>query len=86
MRFFRPRLPQPPDDLEGGVGLARAGRHDQQNPVLALGDGLDRRVDGIHLIVARGLAAAVVVVVLKNDLLGRRRALPGAIARPEVGG
>ena len=24
-------LPQPPDDLEGGVGLAGAGRHDQQD-------------------------------------------------------
>ena len=87
MRFLRPGLPQPPDDLEGGVGLAGAGRHDQQDAVLALGDGLDGRVDGVDLVVARRLAAAVVVVVLKDDLLGvRRQALPGAIARPEIGG
>ena len=87
MRFLRPRLPQPPDDLEGGVGLARAGRHDQQNAVPALGDGLDRRVDRVDLIVARLLAAAVVVVILKNDLLGFGvEALPGAIARPQVSG
>ena len=70
MRFFAPGLPQPPDDLERGVGLAGAGRHDEQDAVLALGDGLDRRVDGVDLVVARGLAAAVVVVVLKDDLLG----------------
>ena len=80
-------LPQPPDDLEGGVGLAGAGRHDQQDAVLALGDGLDRRVDGVDLVVARGLAAAVVVIVLKDDLLGfRRQALPGAISRPQIAG
>ena len=79
-------LPQPPDDLEGGVGLAGAGRHDEQDAVLALGDGLDRRVDGVDLVVARRLAAAVVVVVLEDDLLGLgRQALPGAVAGPEVG-
>jgi len=77
------RFPQPPDDLEGGVGLARTGRHDQQNPVLAFGDGLNRRVDGIHLIVARLLSASVVVVILKNDLLGFAvEPFPGAKARP----
>ena len=64
------RLPQPPDDLKGGVGLAGAGRHDEQDAVAALGDGLDRGVDGVDLVVARGLAAAVVVVVLQHDLLG----------------
>ena len=69
-------LPQPPDDLEGGVGLAGAGRHDEQDAVLALGDGLDRRVDGVDLVVARGLAAAVVEVVLKDDLLRLRRRGP----------
>ena len=40
-------LPQAPDDLKGGVGLAGAGGHDQQDAVLALGDGLDGCVDGI---------------------------------------
>ena len=62
-------LPQPPDDLKGGVGLAGAGRHDQQDAVLAFGDGFDGRVDGVALVVARRLAAAVVEVVLKDDLL-----------------
>ena len=80
------RLPQPPDDLKRGVGLAGAGRHDQQDAVAALGDGLDRGVDGVDLIVARGLAAAVVEIVLKDDLLGLGvEALPGAIARPQIG-
>ena len=48
---------------------------------LILGDDLDRRVDGVDTVIARVVAAAIV-----NDLLGfRRHALPGAIARPEVG-
>jgi hypothetical protein len=34
-------LPQPPDDLEGGVGFAGAGGHDQQHALLPLGDGFD---------------------------------------------
>ena len=86
MRFLLPGLPQPPDDLKGGVGLAGAGRHDEQDAVLALGDGFDGRVDGVDLVVARRLAAAVVVVVLQDDLLGfRRQAFPGAVARPEFG-
>ena len=36
MRFFLPGLPQTPDDLEGGVGFAGSGRHDQQHAVLPL--------------------------------------------------
>ena len=84
--FLAPGLPQTPDDLEGGVGLAGAGGHHQQDAVAALGDGLDRRVDGVDLIVARGFAAAVVVIVLKNDLFGPRvEALPFRIARPQIG-
>jgi hypothetical protein len=51
-------LPQPPDDLEGGVGLAGAGGHDQQHAVLAARNGLDRAVDGVELVVARRLAGA----------------------------
>ena len=69
-------LPEPPDDLEGGVGLAGAGRHDEQNAVLALGDGLDRGVDGVDLVVAGRLAAAVVEVVLEDDLLRPRASGP----------
>jgi hypothetical protein len=80
-------LPEPPDDLKGGVGLAGAGCHDKQDAVLTLGDSLDRRIDGIDLIVARGLAAAVLEVVLKHDLLGFRvETLPSAITCPEIGG
>ena len=76
-------LPQTPDDLERRVGLAGAGRHDQQHAVVALGNGLNRGVDRVHLIITRGLAAAVVEIVLKHDLLGLGvEALPGAIARP----
>ena len=34
--FLAPGLPQPPDNLKRGVGLAGAGSHDEENPVLAL--------------------------------------------------
>ena len=75
--LLAPGLPQTPDDLEGGVGLAGAGGHDEQDAVLALGDGLDGFVDGDALVVARLLAAAVVVVILKNDpLLIRAESFP----------
>ena len=79
------RLPQPPDDLKGGVGLARSRGHDEQDAVAALGDGLDGGVDGIGLIVAWGFAAAVVVIILEDNGLGfGRQALPCAVARPQV--
>ena len=85
--FLATCLPEPPDDLERGVGLARSGCHDQQDAVRTLGDRLDGSVDGVDLVVARGLAAAVVEVVLEDDGLGlRRQPLPGTIARPQVVG
>ena len=85
--LLAPGLPKPPDDLERGVGLARAGRHDQQDAVAALGDRLDGGVDGVDLVVARSLAAAIVEIVLEDDGLGLgRQPLPGAIARPQVAG
>ena len=81
------RLPKPPDDLERGVGLAGACRHDQQYAVAALGDGLDGCVDGVDLVVAWGLATAAVEIVLEDDGFGLVcQPLPGAIARPQVTG
>ena len=83
--LLAPGLPEPPDDLEGGVGFSRPGRHDKQDAVLAFGDGLDRRIDGVDLIVARGLAAAIVVIILQDDLFGFGvKALPLGVACPEV--
>ena len=80
-------LPQSPDDLKGGVGLAGAGRHDQQHAVLALGNRFDGGVDGIALVVAGRLAAPVVEVVLKDDLLlVRRQPLPRAVFFPQFVG
>ena len=48
-------------------------RHDEQHAILPLCDGLDRRIDRIDLVVARCLCAAIVVVVLQDDLLGNRK-------------
>ena len=85
MRFLRAGFPQAPDDLEGGVGLAGAGGHDQQDAVLPLGDGFDGLVDGDALVVARLLAAAVVEVVLEDDFFLRRsQPFPGAVFCPKV--
>ena len=82
--FLAAGLPQAPDDLEGGVGLAGAGGHDEEDAVLALGDGFDGRVDGDALVVARLLAAAVLEVVLEDDLfLLRGQAFPPAVFRPQ---
>ena len=77
-------LPEPPDNLERGVGLAGARRHDEQNAILPLGDGLDRAVDGVELVVAGRLAGAVVVVALGDDRQPiRRDPLPLAVSLPE---
>ena len=85
--LLHPGFPQAPDDLEGGVGLAGAGGHDQEVAVLALGDGFDGRVDGALLVVAGLLVGGVGVVVLQDDafFLGVE-ALEGAVLLPELGG
>ena len=81
------RLPEPPDDLKGSIGLTGSRRHDEKDAVSAVGDGFDGRVDGVNLVVARRLAASIVEIALEDDgfRLGRQR-LPGAIARPQVAG
>ena len=79
------RLPEAPDDLEGGVGLAGAGRHDEQDAVLPLGDGLDGAVDRRRLVVARLLAGVVVVLRVDRRDIGAD-AFPGQVALPECFG
>ena len=54
-------LPEPPADLEGDEGLARARGQGQEDALLALQDRLDRAIDGDLLVVARGAARSVVV-------------------------
>jgi hypothetical protein len=79
--FLPAGLPRPPDNLKRGVRLAGAGGHDQEDSVLALGDGFDRGVDGIGLIVARALAAAIFKIILQDDrFLVGSEAFPGAVA------
>jgi nucleotidyltransferase AbiEii toxin of type IV toxin-antitoxin system len=62
--FLAARLPQPPDNLECSVGLPSASCHDQQHAILPFGDGFDRGIDRIGLVVTRSLAAAVIEVIL----------------------
>lgn len=50
-----PAFPKPPYDLERGVGLARARRHDEQDAVFTLGNRLHGGIGCVDLIVARGL-------------------------------
>ena len=77
-------LPKAPDNLERRVGLAGAGGHDQEETVLAFGDGFDGFVDGDALVVARLLAARVVVIVLEDDFfLGWCQPFPGPVFLPE---
>ena len=83
--FLLAGFPQTPDDLERGIGLARAGRHDEENADLPFGDGLNRIVNGDALVVARLLAGGIVVVVLKDDSFFRgSEPFPGAVSRPEL--
>jgi hypothetical protein len=64
-----PRLPQPPDDLEGGVRLAGARRHHQEQPVFSLGDVLDSSVHRHTLVITRRLPVNLFVVVLEHYIL-----------------
>jgi hypothetical protein len=75
-------LPQAPDDLEGGVGLAGAGGHDQQHAVLPGGDGLHGAVDGIELVVARRLAGRIVGRGDATDV--GAPAFPGTVTAPQL--
>ena len=85
--LLRACFPEAPDDLRSDVGLAGAGGHDQQDAVLAFGDGLDGAVDGDFLVIAGLLVRDVRVVVLLDHrhLLGGKT-LPGAVAPPQFVG
>ncbi|GEM_PF-1842423 len=66
------------------VSLARPGGHDQQQALLPFGDGFNSGVNGAALVVARGLAVAIVVIVLQDDPLNLwRQPFPGTVAGPE---
>ena len=60
-------LPETPDDLEGCVGLTGASSHDQEEPVLAFGNGFEAAVDRLGLVVTGFFAVAVFVVGLENE-------------------
>ena len=76
------RLPQPPDDLESGIGLPGAGSHHQQHTLAPLGDGFHGAVDRVHLVVARRLAGRVVVPGHGANI--RRPAFPGTVPVPQL--
>ncbi len=79
-------LPQPPNDLESGVGLAGAGGHDQQHALLPLGDHFNCTVDRHALVIARLAAAAVGMERLFYELDGFRgcQPFPLLIQRPQL--
>ena len=79
--FFGAAFPQTPNDLKRGVGLARAGGHDEHGAVLALGNGFHCAVDGVDLVVAWGFAGRV--FELGDAAHGGRPAFPSAVAFPK---
>ena len=66
--LLAPGFPQSPDDLKSRVGLAGAGGHDEEDSVLAFGNGFYCCVDGVRLVVARRFAAAIVKIILQDNL------------------
>src|SRR5262249_40198662 len=60
-------LPEAPDDLKCGVGLASPRRHHEKHPPLAIRYSFDSSVDCIYLVVARFLARGIVVVRLNHQ-------------------
>ena len=86
MRFLRPAFHSRQMIWNAGVGFAGAGRHDQQDAVAALGNGLHGRVDGGDLVVPRNLAAVVEIVLEDDGFYLGSQTLPGAIACPQLAG
>ena len=82
--FFHTRLPQPVDDLKSRVRFACAGGHDQQDAVIAFGDGFHRAVDGDLLIVSWRATGAIRKVFLRGNpvFVCRGEALEHFIAQP----
>jgi len=80
-------LPQTPDNLERGVGLAGGRGHRQQDAVLTACHGLDHSVDGVELVVPGRFARGGGVVVLRHDASGLfAESLPCAKAPPQLVG
>ena len=71
--LFAAGLPQTVDDLEGRIGLARPGGHDQQDALLPARHGLHRAVDGDALVVAGRVDVVRKVVRLLDELFFFRR-------------
>ena len=85
--LFASRLPQSPDDLKCSIGLPGARGHHEQNTILSLGDGFDCSIDSVGLVVAGAFAAAVLEIVLQDDLLlVWTKSLPCPIFCPELPG
>ena len=74
------------NDLKGGVGLARAGGHHQQDAPLALGHTLNGAVHSNPLVIAWLVASLLVVVGHRDGRLGLRigYALALAVSCPEL--
>ena len=74
--------------MESRIGLAGARRHDEKDSVLAVCHSFNGSIDGVSLIVARRIAAVLVIVRRGDDFLGLLRfyALRGAEATPQLFG
>ena len=78
-------FPEPPDDLEGGVGFAGAGSHGQQDSLLAIGDGSECAINGNALVVVGRFVGAIGVTGLGDHLplWLRRDVFPPLVEVPE---
>ena len=71
--FLATGFPKAVDDLKRSIGLAGAGRHNEENAVLPTGYRINGAVDGDTLIVARSLITRLEIVRLGDELLLLRR-------------
>ena len=84
--LHQPCLQKSVDDLEGGVGLARARCHHEQKAFLPLGNSVHGSVDGIALVVAGRIDVLARTVGLLYDLqLFGIKALPVVALGEETG-
>ena len=83
--FLSAGFPKAVDDLKSGIGLAGAGRHNEENAVLPTGNRINGAVDGDTLIVARSLITRLKIVRLSDELLLlRREVLVPNVSLPKI--
>ena len=83
--FLSPGFPEPMNNLKCRIGLTGTGRHNEQDTILPMGDGIYGTVDGNTLIVARSFVARLEIIRFSDEfLLLRCKMLVPNVSLPQI--